>query len=47
LARDSSDCFRSLSALEVAIQGVRWHLLDDETKIKLKEFYNLSKKEKK
>ena len=40
LARDPSACIMRLSALEGAIQGVRWHYLDDETKRELKEFYN-------
>jgi len=39
LARDPSACIMRLSALEGAIQGVRWHYLDDETKKSLKEFY--------
>ena len=39
LARDPSACIMRLSALEGAIQGVRWHYLDDETKRELKEFY--------
>ena len=39
LARDLSACIMRLSALEGAIQGVRWHYLDDDTKRELKEFY--------
>ena len=39
LARDPSACIMRLSALEGAIQGVRWHYLDEETKRSLKEFY--------
>ena len=39
LARDPSACIMRLSSLEGAIQGVRWHYLDDETKKSLKEFY--------
>ena len=39
LANDSSACIMRLSALEGAIQGVRWHYLDDETKASLKQFY--------
>jgi len=39
-ARDPSACIMRLSALEGAIQGVRWHDLDDETKRKLKGFYD-------
>lgn len=43
LQRDSSACIMRLSALEGAIQGVRWHYLDSETKKSLKEFYNKHK----
>jgi len=43
LARDPSACLMRLSALEGAIQGVRWHYLDDETKASLKEFYRQHK----
>lgn len=43
LARDPSACIMRLSALEGAIQGVRWHNLDVETKKSLKEFYKLHK----
>jgi len=39
LAADPSACLMRLSALEGAIQGVRWHRLDDGTKASLKEFY--------
>ncbi|GHU56278.1 competence protein TfoX [Clostridia bacterium] len=44
LAYDSYACLTRLSALEGAIQGVRWHYLDDATKLSLKEFYNESKR---
>ncbi|MDR0917163.1 MAG: TfoX/Sxy family protein [Oscillospiraceae bacterium] len=40
LARDPSACLMRLSALEGAIQGVRWHYLDDTAKLSLKAFYN-------
>lgn len=43
LMLDPSACIMRLSALEGAIQGVRWHYLDDETKASLKEFYNQHK----
>jgi len=43
LARDPSACLMRLSALEGAIQGVRWHYLDEETKGFLKEFYSQHK----
>lgn len=46
LMRDPSACYMRLSALEGAIQGVRWHYLDDETKKSLKEFYNNAKHKK-
>ena len=44
LANDSSACIMRLSALEGAIQGVRWHYLDDDTKSSLKQFYKEHKK---
>ncbi len=40
LARDPSACIMRLSALEGAIQGVRWHDLDDGVKASLREFYH-------
>lgn len=43
LARDPSACIMRLSALEGAIQGVRWHYLDDDTKKSLKAFYSQHK----
>mgnify|MGYP002354887502 FL=1 len=43
LARDPSACIMRLSALEGAIQGVRWHHLDAQTKASLKEFYHQHK----
>jgi DNA transformation protein and related proteins len=33
-------CLNKLYALEGAIQGIRWHNLDDKKKQKLKEFFN-------
>ena len=42
LMRDPSACLMRLSALEGAIQGIRWHDLDDEKK-SLKEFYHRHK----
>jgi DNA transformation protein len=39
-AEDNSACLNMLCALEGAIQGVRWHGLDDSTKKSLKEFFN-------
>lgn len=43
LARDPSACIMRLSALEGAIQGVRWHHMDEKTKRSLKEFYHQHK----
>ena len=43
LARDPSACIMRLSALEGAVQGIRWHYLDDETKADLKAFYHYHK----
>ena len=43
LARDPSACLMRLSSLEGAIQGVRWHNLDDNTKASLKDFYRTHK----
>ena len=40
LALDPSACIMRLSALEGAIQGIRWHDLDPETKAELKAFYH-------
>ncbi|NLM62778.1 MAG: TfoX/Sxy family protein [Mollicutes bacterium] len=45
LERDFSACLMRLCALEGAIQGVRWHYLDNEIKESLKEFYNKHKKQ--
>lgn len=39
LRQDPSACMMRLSALEGAIQDVRWHHLDAPTKASLKEFY--------
>lgn len=44
LSRDPSACIMRLSALEGAIQGVRWHNLDEQTKKELKEFYVQNKR---
>ena len=44
LARDPSACIMRLSSLEGAIQGVRWHYLDGDTKKSLKEFYTKNKR---
>jgi len=36
----SGVCINMLYALEGAIQGIRWHNLDKNRKLELKEFYN-------
>jgi DNA transformation protein and related proteins len=41
-AIDPSACYMRLCALEGAIQGVRWHHLEDDTKKSLKEFYRMN-----
>ncbi len=46
LANDPSACLMRLSALEGAIQGIRWHDLDAESKASLKEFYHQNKPKK-
>ncbi|HML68181.1 MAG TPA: TfoX/Sxy family protein [Clostridia bacterium] len=38
-AIDPSACYMRLCSLEGAIQGVRWHNLDDATKQQMKAFY--------
>ncbi len=43
-AIDPSACYMRLCALEGAIQGVRWHYLDEETKKNLKQFYDQNKR---
>lgn len=42
-AIDPSACYNRLCALEGAIQGVRWHYLDQNIKQDLKEFYSAFK----
>ncbi len=42
-AIDPSACLMRLSALEGAIQGVRWHDLDAKVKEELKAFYHSHK----
>ena len=44
LSRDPSACLMRLSALEGAIQGVRWFYLDAEVKASLKAFYRQHKR---
>lgn len=38
-SEDSSACINMLLALEGAVQGIRWHSLDPESKTKLKQFF--------
>ena len=44
-AIDPSACYMRLCALEGAIQGVRWHHLDEPTKKEMKAFYDINKRE--
>lgn len=37
---DPSACYNRLCGLEGAIRGIRWHLLDDDVKKDLKDFYS-------
>ena len=39
-AIDPSACIMRLSALEGAIQGIRWHNLDEQVKKELSAFYH-------
>ena len=41
---NSGACINMLYALEGAIQGVRWHVLNKERKQELKEFYRILEK---
>lgn len=41
---NSGVCINMLYALEGAIQGIRWHNLDKNRKLELKEFYSLINK---
>lgn len=36
---EGDTCFNTLCALEGAVQGIRWHYLDSETKAGLKRFF--------
>ena len=42
--KNSGACLNMLYALEGAIQGIRWHGLDEVQKKELKEFYNSNQK---
>lgn len=39
--RDPEACINELLALEGAIQGIRWHVLNESRKAELKEFHKL------
>ena len=39
-AYDPTYCMNSLYAIEGAVQNMRWHHLDKDSKEKLKDFYN-------
>ncbi|MCL3782579.1 competence protein TfoX [Prolixibacteraceae bacterium JC049] len=41
---DKGACFNMLCALEGAIQGIRWHKIDESRKDELKAFYAVTKK---
>ncbi len=41
---NSGTCINMLYALEGAIQGIRWHGLDDERKQELRNFYKMLNK---
>jgi len=41
---NSGSCINMLYALEGAIQGIRWHGLDNDRKQELKEFYRMMNK---
>lgn len=43
LTVDKTACINELFALEGAIQGIRWHNLDESTKNELKVFYRMCK----
>ena len=36
---EGDTCFSSLCGLEGAIQGIRWHYLDNQTKVDFKKFF--------
>jgi len=41
---DDNACINLLYAIEGAIQGVRWHDLDQSKKLELKEFFRMMNK---
>lgn len=46
LTVDEHSCINELFAIEGAIQGIRWHYLDDDKKEELRMFYNMCKVQK-
>jgi DNA transformation protein len=40
-AVDRTACINMLYALEGAVQNIRWHHLDRDTKVELKQFYGM------
>lgn len=40
---DHDACFNNLCALEGAIQGIRWHVLHDDKKEELRQFFQALK----
>ena len=42
-AIDASACYNRLCGLEGAIQGIRWHYLEDNLKKELKDFYEANR----
>ncbi len=40
---ENDACFNTLCALEGAIQGIRWHYLNDDKKEELRKFFNAMK----
>ncbi|KDR96737.1 DNA transformation protein [Peptoclostridium litorale DSM 5388] len=41
---EGDTCFNTICALEGAVRGMRWHELDEKTKIDLRIFYDENKK---
>lgn len=44
LTVDPDACLCKLYALEGAVQGIRWHSLDAQRKLELKEYFSFAKK---
>lgn len=39
-AEDDTSCYNTLCALEGAVEGIRWHGLNEEKKKELKKFFS-------